>query len=216
MLIALGLQLAWHSQQAEPVVSASDLSIPPRSEVFKLISIGDPAALSKLIMFRLQAFDNQPGVSIPFSKLDYEKVVLWLEQIAQLDLNSQYPYLAASRIYTKVYDENKKRLMLDFVHKGFLRRPNQQWPAMAHAVFIAKHRLNDLPLALQYAKDLRLHITTKAVFSWVGQMELFVLEDMGELESAKILLGGFLENGLIKDEREFRFLQERLGVAENN
>jgi len=43
-------------------------------------------------------------------------------------------------------------------------------------------------------------------------MELFVLEDLGDIESARILLGGFLDSGIIKDEREFRFLQKRLGL----
>ena len=41
-------------------------------------------------------------------------------------------------------------------------------------------------------------------------MHIFILEDIGELESAKILLGGLLASGEIKDERELHFLTERL------
>jgi hypothetical protein len=44
-------------------------------------------------------------------------------------------------------------------------------------------------------------------------MELFVLEDLGEIESAKILLGGLIESGAITDPNEVRFLTERLGAS---
>jgi hypothetical protein len=41
-------------------------------------------------------------------------------------------------------------------------------------------------------------------------MRIFVLEDMGELESATILLGGLLATGEITDPREIHFLTGRL------
>lgn len=215
LVLALMLQIAWHAQQPKPALSAIELTAPPSLQLVRLGSLGDPVALSKLLMLRLQAFDNQPGLSIPFAKLDYKKIVAWLERIVELDPDSQYPQLAAARVYALVLDDDKKRMMLEFIHASFLKNPNLQWPAMAHAVFIAKHRLKDLELALKFAKDIRLHVTRTDIHSWVRQMELFVLEERGDLESARILLGGFLESGIIKDEREFRFLQERLGAANN-
>ncbi len=215
LVLALVLQIAWHARQPQPVASATELASPPALAVFQLVSMGDAVALSKLLMLRLQSFDNQPGISIPFIKLDYKKVAAWLERIAQLDPDSQYAYLAAARIYAEVQDENRQRIMLEFIHTGFLQNPNVQWPAMVHAVFIARHKLNDLPLALTYARDIRTHVTRTDIQSWVRQMELFVLEDLGELESARILLGGFLESGIIKDERELKFLQQRLGIENN-
>jgi hypothetical protein len=41
-------------------------------------------------------------------------------------------------------------------------------------------------------------------------MEIYVLEDMGEIEAAKILIGGLLESGEITDAHELKFLEERL------
>ena len=41
-------------------------------------------------------------------------------------------------------------------------------------------------------------------------MEVFILEDMGELEAARIMLGGLLESGQITDPGELRFLRHRL------
>ena len=100
--------------------------------------------------------------------------------------------------------------MLDFVYQQFLLDPNHRWKSLAHAATLARHRLNDLPLAHQYAQAIRLHATASEVPNWAKQMEIFLLEDMDELQSAKILLGGLLQSGQITDPHEFRFLEQRL------
>ena len=216
LVLGIALQLAWHSVQDKPVARASDLSPPPALSLLEVASLGDQVALSRLLMLRLQAFDNQPGISVPFKELDYAVLTEWLEAISLLDRQSQYPFLSAARVYAKVLDDEKKRQMLDFVHRGFLENPNRRWPAMAHAVFIAKHRLKDLDLALELARDLRIHASGPGVPPLVRQMELFVLEDIGDIESAKILLGSFLESGVIRDQRELDFLKQRLGVQQQD
>ena len=45
-------------------------------------------------------------------------------------------------------------------------------------------------------------------------MEIFIAEDMNELEAAKIMLGGMLESGQLDDPGERRFLKERLEELE--
>ena len=46
-------------------------------------------------------------------------------------------------------------------------------------------------------------------------MEVFVLEAMGELEAARIMLGGLIASGRIDDPAELRFLAERLKELES-
>jgi len=45
-------------------------------------------------------------------------------------------------------------------------------------------------------------------------MEIFILEDMNELETARLIIGGYLQSGTIKDPAELRFLDERLKQLE--
>jgi len=45
------------------------------------VSLGEPIALAQWLTLYLQAFDNQPGVSIPFQDLDYPRVIRWLDTI---------------------------------------------------------------------------------------------------------------------------------------
>ena len=44
-------------------------------------------------------------------------------------------------------------------------------------------------------------------------MEIFILEDMNELEAARVMIGGLLESGKVHDPAEVRFLRQRLRGA---
>jgi hypothetical protein len=213
-LVALSfvLQIAFSVVQPRPEAKAEQLTAPPPSSVLRGLSIGEPIALAQLLTLYLQAFDNQPGISIPFSKLDYMKVELWLERILELDPKAQYPILMAAQLYAQVPDEAKQRQMLNFVYRQFFADPNRRWPWLAHAAILAKHRLHDLPLALQYANAIASHATSPSVPSWAKQMHIFLHEDMGEYETARVLLGGLLASGTIRDPHEIRFLLERLNA----
>jgi hypothetical protein len=79
---------------------------------------------------------------------------------------------------------------------------------------MAKHRLHDRGLALRYARAINQHAVSAEVPNWAKQMHIFVLEDMGEYETAKILLGGLLASGAITDPHEARFLTQRLNALQ--
>jgi len=165
-------------------------------------------------MLYLQAFDYRSGTRIPYRELDYARLEDWLARILELDPRGQYPLLAASRLYAEVPDEAKQRSMLEFVYRQFFADPNRRWPWLAHAAVIAKHRLHDLPLARRYAAAIQRYATAEDVPLWAKQMEIFILEDMNELETARILIGGYLASGRVKDPAELRFLDQRLKELE--
>jgi hypothetical protein len=214
LLLVLALQAWVHHATPRAKALATDLPALPSVPVLRALSLDEPIALSKMLMLYLQAFDNQPGVSIPFRDLDYARVEDWLTKILALDPAGHYPLLSASRLYGEIPVAAKQRQMLAFVQREFLRDPNTRWPWLAHAVLIAKHQLKDLPLAGRYAKDLRDRATGKNVPHWAQQMDIFIREDMNELQSAKVLLGGLLQSGRITDPKEWHFLNEKLKELE--
>lgn len=218
LIIAFLFQIYWSSSSAQATINIRPLPEPPSKIESQLMGLGDSISISKLFMLWLQAFDNQPGVSVPFKNLDYHRVINWLERILTLDPKGQYPLLAAGRIYGVIPDHEKKRQMLEFISEQFVKDPDRRWPSMVHAIYVAKHRLKDYPLALEYAHAVAQQVTANDIPHWVKQMEIYVLEDMGEIESAKILIGGLLESGAITDTHELQFLQDRLNrlESENN
>ena len=215
-LLALGLalQIGLHASMTESQPKAQDLTRPPGASMLRLASLGEPIALAKILMLQLQAFDYRSGSKVPYKDLDYSRVEDWLARILDLDPRGQYPLLAASRLYAEVTDEAKQRQMLEFVYRQYLIDPNRRWPWLAHAIFLAKHRLKDVDLALRYAAAMSKYTTAKDVPAWATTMEIFILEDLNELEAARVMIGGLLASGRITDRGEIYFLDGRLREIE--
>jgi len=138
-----------------------------------------------------------------------------LESILFLDPHTEYPLLAASHLYSSVPVDEKKREMLDFIYAQFLVAPKNRWQWLSHAAIVAKHQLKDLPLALKYAEAITKHANS-SMPSWAREMQIFILEDMGELERARFVIGGLLASGQVTDANEIKFLNKKLEELEKN
>jgi hypothetical protein len=206
LALTLAAQVAWQAAGPLRAVGRETLGPAPRAEALRLATLGEPAAAARLVMLHVQGYDLR--------RLDYVHLAGWLRTALELDPRSAYPLFAAARIFAEVPEESRSRLMLDFVHEEFLRDPQHRWPWLAHAALLAKHRLKDLPLARKYAAAVATHARQKDVPLWARQMEVFILEDMNELQAAKIMLGGLLERGEIQDPNELRFLKHKLEELE--
>jgi TPR repeat protein len=205
LALSLAGQIAWQAMRAPDAAAAAELPAPPRPEALHLASFGEPEATARVAMLYVQAFDL---------RVDYRRLVGWLESILELDPRSQYPLFSAARIYAEAPDPARSRTALEFVYREFFRDPERRWPWLAHAALVAKHRLGDLPLARRYAQAIDRHTRSPGVPLWARQMEIFILEDMNELEAARIVLGGLLESGAVHDPAEARFLRQRLEELE--
>jgi hypothetical protein len=211
---ALGMQIAWRALDTAPLVRDADLPPPPSVAALRLASFGEAPATARLAMLYLQAFDYGGANERPYRRLDYGRLVGWLGAILALDPRSEYPLFAAARIYAENPDPAKSRRVLEFIYGEFFVDPDHRWPWLAHAALLAKHRLKDLPLARRYAAAIDRNTRSPDVPLWARQMEIFILEDMNELEAARIMLGGLLASGQINDPAEARFLVQRLKELE--
>ena len=210
----LALQFAWRAVQPAAATTAEDLPPAPTVAALRLASFGEPAAVARLAMLYLQAFDLRGTNDVPYQRLDYRRLVAWLGAIVELDQKSEYPLFSSARVYAENPDPAKVRIMLKFIYREFLKDPNHRWRWLAHAALVAKHRLHDLPLALRYADAVDQLTTAEDVPVWAKQMRIFILEDMNELQAAKVILGGLLESGAVKDPAELKFLKHHLEQLE--
>ncbi len=211
MFVSFALQVFLNLKVIErPTAIAEDLQDPPSINFLKGISFGAPLALSRILMFRLQAFDNQPGISLPYAQLDYRKIRSWLETILELNPHSGYPLMSAARVYSGVRQKDKKRIMFTFVHEAFLKKPNERWRWLAHAAVLTKEDLEDLELAAKYAKDLHDKTDPLTVPDWARQIEIFYRAELTEYDTSIKLIENLLDSGEITDDHEFTFLYERL------
>jgi len=212
--LLLVAQLAWHGLTPGPSASVKPLPAPPPEALLHLAALGEPRSLAAAAALRLQFHDTQPGRSIPFRELDYDRVRAWLERLLALAPASDYPLLLAIRIYGQVNDPARQREMLEFVRAAFVERPRERWRWLAEAIIIAEHRLEDPGLALEYARLLNRHTRPGEIPFWARDLQVLLLEDLGEYESARILIGGMLASGAISDPHEIRFLERKLRELE--
>lgn len=210
LIVALLTQIGWHALRPAPSSKARDLPAVASLESLRIASFGDPWVSAKLLVIWLQAVDNQPGISIRFRDLDYDRVEGWLTRSLELDPRSQYPLLAASHLYGAVSDAPKQRKMFDFVYRQFLIDPNRRWRWLATSAITAKHRLKDVHLALKYARAITEHATGDSVPNWAKHMSVAILHDMGEIEAAALLIYRLLESGVVTDPHEAWFLRQKL------
>jgi len=211
LIASLGAQLIWHHYSAKPTWQMTHLAAPPDFHTLNLLSLGNQISSSKFLMLWLQSADNQTGRYLDYDQLNYVLLEQWLMRILQLDPRAQYPLLTASHIYTKAHDLEKKKRMLEFVYQQFLLDPARRWRWLAHVAVLAKHRLHDLPLALKYAHAIAEHADEIPNLPyWAHEMRIFILEDMGEFEQARLIIGGLLAENCIDDPKERQFLAERL------
>ena len=207
--ISLSLQFIWHHFLVANQVRIADLPQPPRIELLHTVSLGDNVTTARLLMLWLQSFDSQAGHYLRYEQLNYQHLRTWLATLLELDAQSQYPLLVASHIYSNVPDPERQKLILEFIYEQFWRDPAARWQWLAHAAIIARHRLKDLPLALKYATAVTQQATPDMPH-WAQTMQVFILEEMGELERARVVVGGLLNSGHITDPNEITFLNGKL------
>ena len=204
LAIAFAAQVAWRSAPSGRSKTKTELPPAPGAAALRLASFGEPEAAARLAMIFVQSRESA----------DYSRLFAWLESVLALDPRTQYPLFAAARVYAETADAGRSRAALDFVYRHFLVDPARRWPWLAHAALLAKHRLKDLALARTYARALEQHTAQLPLPLWARQMEIFILEDMNELEAARIMIASWLKSGRLDDPAELRFLKQRLEELE--
>jgi hypothetical protein len=172
--------------------------------------MGSEQLFSHLLAIRLQLHDNQAGKHIRYSKIDYDLLVNWLDQIYALNTRSEYPIMLASRVYTQTRDQAQLRKIIDFIERTFRVDPQLHWRHLAEASVIAKHRLGDLPLALHMAELLSSQPSLVVMPRWARDIQFILLGDLNEYETAITIISALLQSDAVDDPDEKRFLQEKL------
>jgi len=216
-LILLGTQILFH-QSANKLrqVNYKPLASPLSAPVYSGFSMGSRQLLSYLLAIRLQLHDNQAGKHVRYSRLDYEKLVNWLDRIYQLNTQSEYPMMLASRVYSQTRDKTRLRAILEFIDNTYLQNPQLHWRRLAEASVIAKHQLGDLELALQMAEKLSNQPASVDMPRWARDMHFILLGDLNEFETAIAIIVALIQSGSVNDPDELRFLKEKLLYFQQN
>ncbi len=208
----LGLQLAYHHKQRDnpDLLAYEALSSPLTSSQYAALSMGSENLVSYLLAISLQVHDSQAGRFFNYNRIDYPVLVSWLDTISDINQQSDYAMLLASRVYTQVDDKSRLREILGFIQRRFADDPQRHWRRLAEASVIAKHQLDDLPLALEMAKLLSSQPLSVEMPQWARDIHFLLLANLNQYESAIALIEAMLLSGSVTDPDELRFLRSKL------
>lgn len=206
LLIAVVIMITlWRSsdQYNRPQIVA--LPDAPSESVMQFIAASDQAFAYRVLIFWLHQFDVQAGQYVSYRQIDYSNLTAWLSVISQLEPASQYPMLLATRVYSRVADTERVRTMLDYVYSQYQTDPVKNWRWLAEATITAQHKLKDQQLALKFATALAEQKSIEIPY-WAKDIRLIILENLGEIEQVKLLVGGLISTQAVTDPNEIRFL----------
>ena len=129
---SLLLQLGWRLAQQQDPARARPLPAPPPAAVARLASLGEPLAMSKAMLLYLQSFEDQPGVSLPWRELDYDRLAGWLDTAQALDPRSRYALVAASSQHRARGTVDQGRRAARIRYSCGKSRTARNWPASRH------------------------------------------------------------------------------------
>lgn len=213
LFILLVVQISTRALSPLAAPSPSDLTGLPNNKIIQSAFLGDGVLAGRLLMLWLQARDTQTGALMANNQRDYRRLSQWLMQLSELDPRSHYPLLLAGRVYSQTSSPQRIRIMLDTVNNLFKRSPKQFWRWQAEAAVLAKHRLQDQSLALEYAQSLAELTPPKLLPYWARDMQFVLLQDLGKKQELELLVGGLLASGQVREEKEIEWLSQQLEAA---
>jgi hypothetical protein len=209
----LAANVAFHRLNPPAWSDLGHLDAPPPAAAVRVTSLNENTFAAYLVLLYLQDFNVPLGRATPLADMERGTVIRWLDLATDLDPGSRYPFLLAARHFAETGTPEQRRPLLDWIYRRFQERPNERWPWLVHAVFVARHMLHDNALAEHYAAALT-RVTDPNAPSWVAQMELLLRADLGETADAEVILGGLIKAGQIRSPAELKFLESRIAAPQ--
>ncbi len=164
--------------------------VPGKNAVYAS-ALGDGKFAYRSLGIMLQNLGDTGGRSTSLHEYDYDALGRWFFLMDSLDHRSNYlPYVAAYYYGALEGEPDKLRNVVKYLHAVGLSIKNEKWRWLAHAVHLARFKMNDLNLSYSMAKELAALADEPGADlpNWARQMPAFVLNQQGEKEAAYQLM----------------------------
>ncbi len=207
VLIALSLQAAFWWQTRDVRAAWEGVPPAPSNQVAKALAMGDGQFLYRAATFVLQNMGDEGGDVTPLKDYDYQRLGQWFSLLDRFDPYSEYLPVLVGYYFSQSQDPNDVRVVISFLAHIAIRDPERNWRWMAHAIYLARHRVKDMNLALSLAYRMAA-IKGPGIPIWAQQMPAFVLADVGEKEAARDLMKAIMDSQADLEPSEVEFMRD--------
>lgn len=218
LVVAVALNLViW--QGSRDVFAKWD-GVPPvperRSAV--MMGLGDAEFAYRFGAITLQNLGDSGGEVTALKDYNYQELGKWFWLLDSLDPASNHVPMLAAYYFGATHVPSDVRVVYDYLSKIGTNPAGQKWRWLVHAIFLARHRLYDLDLALDLAYKLsKMQLVDDRMPAWARQMPALVLAEKGEKEDARRIVESLLMSSDQIHPNEVGFMEyyltNELGVA---
>lgn len=153
----------------------------------------------------------------PLKNYDYARLKEWFFLLHRLDPASDHMPMVAAHYFGATKVPKDAAEIVAYLRVAGQAPYAEKWRWLAHAAFLAQHRMKDPDLALAIAYDLqRLARAGVDMPQWARAMPAFVLANKGEAEAAKAFMSNLLVTDSTPHPEEVYFMKsfliERAGM----
>ncbi len=206
VLITLGLQAAFWSQTRHIQAGWEGVPPAPSSRVAKALALGDGEFLYRAATFVLQNMGDEGNRVTPLKDYDYQRLGQWFYLLDQFNPQSEFLPVLVGYYFSQSQNPDDARIVISFLAHIAIRDPDRNWRWMAHAIYLARHRVKDMNLALSLAYRMAA-MRSPEIPVWAQQMPAFVLIDIGEKEAARDLMEAIMDSQKDLDPAERNFMR---------
>ncbi len=190
----------------------------PQKESALAMTLGDGQFFYRFGAITLQNIGDTGGRITPLKEYDYTVLNDWFWLLNGLDARSDHIPLIAAFYFGATRVPKDVAEVVDYLSVIGDSPVGEKWRWLAHAVFLVRHRMNDVELGLELAHRLAA-IDNPDMPIWARQMPAFVHAELGEKDAARAIIAGLLKTEgkrLHPNEINFMYayLTEQLGISE--
>jgi hypothetical protein len=190
---------------------------PPSSSGARMMTLGDAQFSYRFGAITLQNLGDGGGRVTSLRDYDYQRLGKWFWLLDSLDPASNHVPMVAAFYFGGSGTPKDVAVVVDYLATVGSNPAGNKWRWLAHAIFLARHHLKDLKLALDLAYRLaKMEPVGDTLPEWARHMPAFVLNDQGDKEAARKIVESLLLSSRRFHPNEVNFMKawlvEQLGV----
>lgn len=151
--------------------------------------LGDKEMAYRSLAITMQSFGNDTGQVMALKDYNYKNLGTWFDLGDQLNPHSDYVPFLAAYYFAGSQDPSKLMPVITYLRRVGTYSEPDKWRYLGQAVFLARHKMKNMPLALELADELAKSYKYKLGMPlWPLQMRAIIASDMGEKEMAYNLM----------------------------